>query len=261
MLRICILGSGSSGNSTLISTEKTHILIDLGLSTRRVVSNLVDLGISPEQLSCILISHEHTDHIKGLPTFFKRFATPIYASADTAEVLQFNGSIDRFEFFRSGQAFEVGNLEIIPFPVSHDAVDPSGFLIRSGGVQIAHATDLGCITEAVRHRMRDSQCLIIESNHDEAMLKIGPYPWPLKQRVMSRLGHLSNRDLADFLQNEFDGTAQHIFLAHLSLKNNHPEIARMSADDALSKRSFVREDGYKIILTEQNKRSPMIQID
>ncbi|MBN2432866.1 MAG: MBL fold metallo-hydrolase [Acidobacteria bacterium] len=260
MLRICVMGSGSGGNATYVGSEKTHLLIDFGLSTRRVAESLLQIGVHTDDIQGVVISHEHTDHVKGLTTFTRRFCAPIFLSRPTLEALTgvtINGSREIIEV---GMAFRIGDLDILPFPVSHDAADPAGFLIRHQGMQVAHVTDLGCITEAIRYRVQGSDVLIIESNHDEEMLKIGPYPWPLKQRVLSRLGHLSNRDLAAYLQNDFDGRARTIVLAHLSQKNNHPELARLSAQEALAERSAARSDSFEVILAQQDTLSPVITI-
>jgi phosphoribosyl 1,2-cyclic phosphodiesterase len=260
MLRICVLGSGSSGNATYIGSENTHILIDFGLSTRRTAESLRTLGLHLDDIQGVVLSHEHADHVKGLPTFTRRFSAPIFVSGPTQEAMGPDCINGTRECFQVGQAFQIGDLEIVPFPVSHDAADPAGFLVRRAGIQVGHVTDLGCITEAIRHRIRGSHALIIESNHDEEMLKIGPYPWPLKQRVLSRVGHLSNRELAAFLQEDFDGLAGTIVLAHLSLKNNHPELARFAAQEALAGRSMARADACEIILAEQQARTPLVTV-
>jgi len=254
------MGSGSSGNATYIGSENTHLLIDFGLSTRRVAQSLQLIGVHMDDIQGVMISHEHTDHVKGLTTFTRRFTAPVFLSCPTLAALAgvtINGSRETFEV---GAAFRIGDLDILPFPVSHDAADPAGFLIRHQGIQVAHVTDLGCVTEAIRHRVQGSDVLVIESNHDEEMLKIGPYPWPLKQRVLSRLGHLSNRELGDYLRNGFDGLARTIVLAHLSEKNNHPELARLSALDALADRSAARCDTYEVILAPPHAVTPIITI-
>ncbi len=261
MLKVRLLGSGSGGNCTLVSSGDCHILIDCGLNARRISHGLREAGIRPDHLSGILISHEHRDHIAGLPVFLKSAPVPVFLSPGTAAGTALNGTEAPAEHFQVGQPFAIGPLEVIPFAVSHDAVDPCGFIIRCRGVQLAHVTDLGCMTELGRQRIRQSHCLVIESNHDEEMLKIGPYPWPLKQRVLSRVGHLSNRDLGRFLAEDFDGAAATIVLAHLSRKNNHPEIARQNVRDALAERASARADAFEIIVADQDRPTPLITID
>ena len=259
MLKVRILGSGSGGNATLVSSGQTHILIDCGLSTRRIVRDLAELGLSPDRLDGILISHEHHDHTKGLDTLLKNITVPLYLTEATATGKWCNPDWPRRPFV-CGEPFQVGNLEIVPFPVPHDAAEPCGFLIRCRGVQLAHVTDLGTMTELIRQRLRRSHCLVIESNHDEEMLKIGPYPWPLKQRVLSRVGHLSNRALADFLETDFDGDAGHVVLAHLSQQNNHPGLALDSAGGALSRRTGAAR-ACRLILAGQGSPTPVITIE
>jgi phosphoribosyl 1,2-cyclic phosphodiesterase len=261
MIKIRLLGSGSGGNCTLISSGDCHILIDCGLPARRIRHGLQEAGIRPDRLSGILVSHEHNDHVSGLPVFLKAAPVPLFMSPGTAANVTINGTEAPQEHFQVGQPFGIGPMEVLPFAVSHDAVDPSGFVIRCRGVQLAHVTDLGCVTELVRQRVRQSHCLVIESNHDEDMVKIGPYPWALKQRVLSRVGHLSNRDLARFLAQDFDGLARTVVLAHISRKNNHPEIARHVAGEALAGRSFTRADAPEIIVAEQDHASPWIVIE
>jgi phosphoribosyl 1,2-cyclic phosphodiesterase len=261
MIRICLLGSGSSGNATLVSSGNTHVLIDCGLTARRIARQLGELGLTAEKLAGILISHEHTDHIRGLGTLLRNVDVPIVASRLTAgEITGLNGAPPPV-LFEPGEPFAMGELEIQPFDVSHDAVEPCGFVFRARGAQAAYVTDLGCITELVRRRVRGSHCLIIESNHDEDMLKVGPYPWPLKQRVMSRLGHLSNRALAEFLAGEFDGAARTLVLAHLSRQNNHPELARQAAADALANRSLARAEDCRILVAEHHRATPVITVE
>jgi len=259
MLKVRILGSGSGGNATFVSSGKTHLIIDCGLSARRIAQDLSDLGLALDQLDGILISHEHTDHIKGLPTLLRNRSLPLFLNDGTATGSWCDPEWKRRPFSNS-EAFQLGDLEIEPFSVPHDAADPCGFLIRCRGVQLAHVTDLGVMTELVRQRLRGSHGLVIESNHDEEMLKVGPYPWPLKQRVLSRVGHLSNRALAEFLENDFDGGADHVILAHLSQQNNHPELALGSAQDAIARRTGAARS-CRLILAGQFHATPVITIE
>ncbi len=261
MIKICLLGSGSSGNATLVSSGDTHLLIDCGLFARRIVRQLGELGVSPDRLSGILITHEHTDHVRGLGTLLRGLEVPVVLSRLTAGgISSLNGDV-ALQFFDVGEPFKIGRLEIHPFAVSHDAADPCGFTFRSRGVQVSYVTDLGCMTELVRQRVQGAHCLVIESNHDEDMLKVGPYPWPLKQRVLSRLGHLSNRALGEFLGADFDGRARTLVLAHLSRQNNHPELARAAAEQALAGRSFARAGDVRIVVAEHHRATPVITVE
>jgi phosphoribosyl 1,2-cyclic phosphodiesterase len=236
-LRVCVLGSGSKGNSTLVATERTRLLVDAGLSRRETYARLAAAGEPTDGFDAILISHEHTDHVNGLRLLAADLKGPIYMSAPTREEIPWNAKLCAFELFTSGETFTVGDIDVTPFSIPHDAADPVAFTLESEGIKIGIVTDLGYVHEVVKQRVRGCHCLVFESNHDLDMLKVGPYPWHIKQRVMSRTGHLSNLATAGFLTEDFDGTAEVLILAHLSETNNHPEIARLAAEQALAQRS------------------------
>jgi len=235
-LRVCVLGSGSKGNSTLVATERTRLLIDAGLSRRETYARLAAVGERADGFGAILISHEHTDHVAGLRLLGTDWRAPIHITRATHDAIAWDRSLCAFEFFTPGERFIVGDIEVTPFSIPHDAADPVAFTLESGGIKIGVVTDLGYVHEVVKQRVKGCACLIFESNHDLDMLKVGPYPWHIKQRVMSRHGHLSNLATAGFLTEDFDGTAQVLVLAHLSETNNHPEIARLTAEQALGQR-------------------------
>ncbi len=235
-VRLCVLGSGSRGNSTWIATEKTRLLIDAGFSKRETYARLTAVGERPEACDALVISHEHADHIGGLRKLALDLEVPIYISGPTRDVLRWDPKLSRFEMFSAGEKFAIGDIEVTPFSIPHDAVDPVAFTFEAEGVRIGVVTDLGYIPELVKQHVRGCHCLVFESNHDLDMLRVGPYPWFVKQRVMSRHGHLSNLATAQFLTEAYDGGAQVLVLAHLSEANNHPEIARLSAQEALSSR-------------------------
>jgi phosphoribosyl 1,2-cyclic phosphodiesterase len=236
-IRICLLGSGSKGNSTLLATEKTRLLIDAGLSRKETYARLAAVGEPADRCDALVISHEHIDHIRGLRLLALDLKMPVYISPATRDALRWDSKIGGVEHFTPGQKFIVGDIEITPFSVPHDAVEPVAFTFQTQGIKIGVVTDLGCIPEVVKQRVLGCHLLAFESNHDLEMLKVGPYPWHVKQRVMSRHGHLSNNATASFLMEDFDGAAQVLVLAHLSLINNHPEIARLSAQQALDGRT------------------------
>ena len=236
-VRICVLGSGSRGNSTWIATETTCLLVDAGFSKKETYARLAAVGERPELCAGILISHEHVDHISGLRKLALDLNVPVWISGATRDAIRWDGKITSFEHFSPGRKFAVGDLEVTPFLIPHDAVEPVAFTVEAQGIKIGVVTDLGYIPELVKQHVRGCHCLVWESNHDLDMLKVGPYPWFVKQRVMSRHGHLSNRATAQFLSEEFDGTAQVVVLAHLSETNNHPEIARLTAEQALAERT------------------------
>ncbi len=236
-VRVCVLGSGSRGNSTLIATERTRLLIDAGFSKKETYRRLANAGERADGFDAIVISHEHSDHINGLQSLAIDLKAPIYISAPTREVIRWDPRVNALEEISAGKKFSVGDIEIAPFAIPHDAVDPVAFTFESQGVKVGIVTDLGYIPEVVKQRVQGCHCLVFESNHDLEMLKVGPYPWYVKQRVMGRHGHLSNTATAEFLSGEFDGAAQVLVLAHLSENNNHPEIARLSAEQALAARN------------------------
>jgi phosphoribosyl 1,2-cyclic phosphodiesterase len=236
-VRVCVLGSGSRGNSTLLATERTRLLVDAGFSKKETYKRLADVGERAESFDAIVISHEHVDHINGLRSLALDLRVPIYISARTREVIRWDPRLNSFEEFSAGSKFVIGDIEVTPFSIPHDAADPVAFTFAAQGFKIGIVTDLGYIPALVKQHVEGCDCLVFESNHDLEMLKVGPYPWYVKQRVMGRHGHLSNRATAEFLGGEFDGAAQVLVLAHLSENNNHPEIARMSAEEALGARN------------------------
>ncbi len=236
-VRICVLGSGSRGNSTWVRTEKTRLLVDAGFGRKAVAARLSAVGECVDGCDAILISHEHQDHISGLRSLALRLKAPIYISAATRDAIRWDPRITAFEPFTPGETFTIGDVRIHPFSVPHDAADPVAFTFEAEGIRVGVVTDLGYIPEVVKQRVRGCQCLVFESNHDLDMLKVGPYPWFVKQRVMSRHGHLSNYATAAFLGEDYDGAAQVLVLAHLSETNNHPEIVRLSATEALTRRA------------------------
>ena len=207
------------------------------MSCRETYARLAKIGESADSLDAVVISHEHTDHIGGLPVLAVKGKLPIYISRPTRDAVSWDARIERFEYFAASVKFTIGDIEVTPFSIPHDAVDPVAFTFDAQGIRISLVTDLGYVPEVVKQRVKGCHCLIFESNHDLEMLKVGPYPWSVKQRVMSRHGHLSNDATADFLTEDFDGTAQVLVLAHLSETNNHPEIARLTAEQALAQRT------------------------
>jgi phosphoribosyl 1,2-cyclic phosphodiesterase len=243
-VRVSMLASGSRGNCALVSSSSTRILVDAGISCREIFKRMKSLGEDPHSLSAVVITHEHCDHIYGVATLAKKLNIPVFMTGATYQHWQRamrdeNGvkpKIERFEQFESGHTFHVGDIAVKPFTIPHDAVDPVGFTFRAEGVKVGIATDLGYIPASVRDHLRGCDVLVMESNHDVEMLRVGPYPWSVKQRVMSRVGHLSNLALADFFTNDYDNNATFVVLAHLSEQNNHPEIARREAERALATR-------------------------
>jgi phosphoribosyl 1,2-cyclic phosphodiesterase len=238
---VSVLASGSRGNCALVASSSTRILVDAGLSGRETCKRLHGLGERIDQISAILITHEHSDHVSGLQRLATKFKIPVFITEGTHHawnraMRDDEGKVPQLpkvEHFAAGRRFRIGDIEVSPFTIPHDAADPVGFTFLADGVKIGFATDLGYMPVSVRNHLSGSTVLVMESNHDVEMLRTGPYPWSVKQRVMSRVGHLSNDSLAEFITSDYDGSAEYLVLAHLSEQNNHPELARVSAEQAL----------------------------
>ena len=236
-----MLASGSSGNTALLATEKTRVLLDAGLSMRETGKRLAAIGESLGAIDAILVTHEHSDHVAGLPVLARNrnVRAVIYMTRLTSPAIGWGESAERrLETFQAGASFQVGDIEVESFSVPHDAVDPVGFRFEAQGVRIGVVTDLGYVPESIKFHLRRTDLLLLESNHDLDMLKVGPYPWSVKQRVMSRVGHLSNLSMSDFLMEDLDSSTAHLLLGHLSEHNNHPEIVRLMASQALERRGL-----------------------
>lgn len=267
-LRVTILASGSSGNCTLLETLQTRLLVDAGLGKRETLRRLAQVGRAVDRLSGIVISHEHTDHIGSLAQVLGQWRTTVYLNEAThGNVMRTlpersHKRLDRVEHIRAGQRFTVGDIEVSPFSIPHDAADPLGFTFRANGTKVAIVTDLGYLPELVKVHLRDSDCLMLESNHDLEMLKVGPYPWEVKQRVMSRTGHLSNHTVSEFLSDAegFDARARYVVLAHLSENNNNPDVARISAEEALGRRTGASAFSGELIVASQSSPLPTLHL-
>lgn len=233
-LQVCVLGSGSSGNATFVSSGGTRVLFDAGFSCRQIQLRLAQIGEDFRDLDAVVVSHEHSDHVKGLEVLARRTDVRVFASERTAPYLSWKREPPDLLTFAAGSSIAIGEIEVRTFTVSHDAVDPVGFCVRGDRRRAAIVTDLGYVTDSVRHHIRRSDLLVLESNHDLEMLKSGPYPWDLKQRVMSRSGHLSNTAVAEYLSQDWDRHSRTVVLAHLSTNNNHPAIAEMGATGAIA---------------------------
>lgn len=252
-----MLASGSSGNAALLATENTRILIDAGLSMRELGKRLAAIGEDLERLDAILITHEHTDHVSGLPVLArsKKVRATIYMTRLTGPAIDWGETAPKLEPFQAGAGLRIGDVEVQSFSIPHDAIDPVGFSLTAQGVRIGIATDLGYIPESVKFHLRRMDLLMLEANHDLDMLKVGPYPWSVKQRVMSRVGHLSNLVMSDYLTEELDSATSHVVLGHLSEQNNHPAIVSMMATQALEGRGL----RTSLHIAQQNTPSEVFQ--
>lgn len=241
-LKICSLASGSSGNCYVIKSEDTVLLVDAGLSGKQICERLYNIGIDAEDVDAILITHEHSDHIRGLSPLLK-LNRQIYTSAKTFEAINLDLKPDLCNSFRPGESFCVGSINIESFSTSHDAADPVGYCLSDAENCICIVTDTGFVSEKIATYMAKADILVLESNHDENILKVGPYPWFLKQRILSDKGHLSNEAaataLAELIASENSSKKRLVLLAHLSKENNFPEMARATMENIL------REKGCK----------------
>jgi phosphoribosyl 1,2-cyclic phosphodiesterase len=330
-MRMTVLASGSKGNSTVIASSRTRVLVDAGLSCRELLRRMALAGEDPAKLDAILVTHEHVDHVSGLAVLARRLGIPVYFTEPThrawvrmltprttmtyakwldhlqqekaakaaamkavptydlaaaEEVVQLTHSeeagmggapgsagpqlpvdpddcepepkvkanpayLPAVESFQAGRQFSIGDLEICPFTIPHDAADPCGFVFEAEGIRMALATDLGYLPPNVKAALKRIDVLLLESNHDVEMLRDGPYPWSVKQRVLSRVGHLSNETTAEFLERDYDGGAAYIVLGHLSESNNAPELARITAERAIGDRMTLL--GNKVLLALQSE--------
>jgi len=263
---VSMLASGSRGNCAFVASARTRILVDAGISCRETFKRLKSLGEDPQSLSAILITHEHSDHVYGLATLAKKLRIPIFMTGAThaawaRAMRDANGErplLEKLERFEAGHRFRVGDIEVQPFTIPHDAADPVGFTFRLEGAKVSVATDLGYLPANVRDHLRGSDVLVMESNHDVEMLRGGGYPWAVKQRVASNVGHLSNEKLAHFFTNDYDNSATFVVLAHLSEQNNHPEIARREAEKALGPRGGLFQN--RVLVAVQSEVLPPIRL-
>jgi phosphoribosyl 1,2-cyclic phosphodiesterase len=286
MMRMTVLASGSKGNSTLVASSRTRILVDAGLSCRELMKRMQMANEDPAAIDALLITHEHQDHVQGVAVLARKLGVPVYFTQAThrawmrwmmpqkrltyaawlalrqqppgveevekasVEKAEDPCSLPGVEYFSAGSGFSIGDIVVTPFTIPHDAADPVGFVFEADGVRMAIATDLGYMPPNVKMAIRNCDVLMLESNHDLEMLRDGPYPWSVKQRVMSRVGHLSNEATSDFLEKNYDGNASYVVLAHLSESNNLPELARVTAERALRDRMSLLAN--KLLLAQQD---------
>jgi phosphoribosyl 1,2-cyclic phosphodiesterase len=226
-VKLTILGSGSAGNASYVETDETRVLVDCGFSPRQIRQRLASIGRAPENLTAILITHEHSDHIGGLVGIAEKLGIPVYCNRATKEEIErtLHAHLD-FRLFTTGGSFDVGDIAVETFPIPHDAQDPVGFMLRTSDGNLGFATDLGHVTRLVGERIRPANVLVLEANHDVKMLQECPHrSWSLKQRILSRHGHLSNEAAADCAADVMSGNLRHLFLGHLSSDCNKPELA------------------------------------
>ena len=233
-MRFASIGSGSAGNGLVVEAGRTRVLVDCGFGVRDTAARLGRLGLAPSDIDAILVTHEHSDHVGGVAAFAARHDIAVWITFGTLDVVgERMASVPRVYGFDAHDAFVVGDIEVHPFPVPHDARDPAQFVLTDGSVRVGVLTDLGLITPHVAASLNGCDALVLECNHDEAMLAGGPYPYPLKQRIAGRLGHLCNEAAAGLLRDIDTRRLVHVIAAHLSQENNRPDLARAALAGAL----------------------------
>ncbi|AZR74930.1 metallohydrolase [Anoxybacter fermentans] len=259
-MQFSILASGSSGNSILVSTEQNKILIDAGLSGKRILEFLSKVGVGGEEIDAILLTHEHVDHIRGAGVLSRRFNIPIFANEGTwLAAAKDLGKIPEANCKIFDGPFSFGSMDIQPFSISHDAADPVGYVIRSGKAQLGIATDMGYVTEEVLQALKGVDHVILESNHDLEMLKMGPYPWSLKKRIMSNVGHLSNDDAGACVVKLAENCTPCIYLAHLSKDNNIPELAFLTVKNTIEDHGLCLNYDIRIEYTYRDRPTALFK--
>lgn len=274
-MKLSVLGSGSTGNAVLIVAGETRVLVDAGLSAKELARRLALVGEDIHRLDGVLVTHEHGDHVGGLRVLLRSVDCPVYISATTCDAYiseRTNLANDeprkraaalsnRVEQIESSKDFRIGEIDFHPFTIPHDAVDNFGFTATHQGVKIATLMDFGHITTLISQQLRGCAAILMESNHSRDMLKAcDAYPWELKQRILSRVGHLSNEDVAEWLRDGFDGCARHIVLAHLSQRANNPYLAKISAEVALLERAPLFPAETQISLSFPREPTPWIEV-
>jgi phosphoribosyl 1,2-cyclic phosphodiesterase len=258
-VHLTILGSGSSGNCAYVETSETRILVDAGFSARQIRQRLAEIGRTPENLTGIIVTHEHSDHVQGLRILAEKLCIPIYCNRPTHEAIQFQlrFKVD-CQLFTTGASFEVGDMLVETFSIPHDAQDPVGFLLRTNGTNIGFLTDLGHATKLVLERVRPAHVLVLEANHDVKMLQdCVRRPWSLKQRILGRHGHLSNEAAADAAEEIMSADLRHLYLGHLSRECNRPELAQAVVNERLRK---IGASHVSLSLTAQNVPCPTLSL-
>jgi len=253
-LSVCVLGSGSRGNAIYVSDGVTSILVDAGFSAREIDRRMRSRGLDPSRLNAVLLTHEHSDHIRGVERLVRRHRLPVHLTAGTFQEAAALHDLPEIYPFACGSEMRIHTLTVRPFSIAHDARDPAGFTIGANGRRIGIATDLGHVTALVREHLRGCRLLVLEANHDPQMLMEGPYPWFLKQRIRSRTGHLSNQETRHLLADILHPALEQVVLAHLSETNNTP--ARALSEVA----TLLAESPVRLIAASQGVASPVLHL-
>lgn len=263
MMKFCSLYSGSSGNCLFVSDGKTKILVDCGMSGKRIIEALVAIGENPSELSAVLVSHEHSDHIRGAGILSRKFDIPIYANENTWNAME-EGlgpvNIKNKMCFDNCKEFEIGNIYVKAFPIPHDAIDPVGFNFFLDNKKVTTATDIGHMTNKLLSYLMGSDLLLIESNHDVEMLKVGPYPWPLKKRILGERGHLSNEMAGKVVAYLAKNGTKKFLLGHLSRENNFPELAYQTVCNVLSENDICAGKDIMLSVALRDRAGAVVEV-
>lgn len=263
-IHFCSLASGSSGNSQFIASDHTRLLLDAGLSGKYITNSLEHIGESLKDIDALLITHEHSDHIKGAGVIYRKIKRPIYATQATWTVLQDKiGEIDpeHIRIIRAGEDFHIGDIHVRPIEISHDAAEPVAYAFGNQQARMCIATDLGHCPESVQREFQDCDLLMLESNHDINMLKIGPYPYYLKRRILSDVGHLSNEDAAHVITRAVkEGRVRSVLLGHLSKENNVPELAYETVGSIVAEAGIRVGEDLNVDLTYRDRAGTVYHI-
>jgi phosphoribosyl 1,2-cyclic phosphodiesterase len=263
MIKFCSLYSGSSGNSLFIATEETKILIDAGLSGKRIIEALRSIGENPSELSAILITHEHSDHTKGAGIISRKFDIPVYANENTWEAMESEISpinAKNKAYFNTGCEFTIGDVLINAFNIPHDAAEPVGYNFFINDKKITVATDIGHINKELLNFFEMSDLILLESNPDIEMLKVGPYPWHLKQRILGERGHLSNEMAGKVIAYLAGKGTKNFLLGHLSRENNFPELAYETVCNRLHEQCIKVNEDITLCVASRDKVGEVINL-
>ena len=253
-----MLSSGSGGNSVYIETDQHKILLDAGLSEKKLSARLANIDRSAGDLDAVFVTHEHSDHVKGIGPLVRKHNIPLYTTEGTfRKIASRAGRIPEWKPIRSEEPVVIGDMVVEPYATPHDAEESVAFVIRHGDTKIGHATDLGKVTPFVKEKLRKSTALLVEANHDVDRLNAGPYTWPLKQRIKSDVGHLSNEACGELLADANHDGLRCVVLMHLSETNNLPELATLTAQQALGE-TFSK---LRVVLARQNHTTELISVE
>lgn len=255
ILNFSVISSGSRGNCTYIESPKAKVIIDSGISQKELAVRLKIIDRSPENLDAIFMTHEHSDHLKGIGPLARKFGIPVYSTFGAHEAgKKVIGNISDWRFFKPLDRITINDLEMEAYPTPHDAAEPVGFVARCNGFTLGQATDLGCLTPMIFEKMASADALLLEANHDVEMLEVGPYPWSLKQRVKSDSGHLSNKACAELVSKVSHDALRILVIMHISEKNNHPDIVKVTV------KPCIKNSKTRFVIAEQSRPTEMFSL-